>query len=265
MNSSSSISLLPEILCGDCLDLMPGIPSGSVDLILCDLPYQVLNSANSAAGWDRRIPLEPLWGQYRRILKEDGAAILFSQGMFTVELMRSNPGMWRYNLVWKKGNRPTGFLNARRMPLRIHEDICVFYRRLPVYHPQMQKGPALHRRKTRKVNNRCYGAYTPAPWKDSDMKFPLSIIDIPKEHRNGNYFHPTQKPVALLEYLIRTYSNEGDTVLDNAMGSGSTGVAAVRCRRRFIGIEIDPAFFATARDRIHKEIDEISEQSIESI
>ena len=264
MNILNSISQLPEILNGDCLELMQSLPSGSVDLILCDLPYQVLNSGNSAAGWDRRIPLEPLWEQYRRILKENGAAILFSQGMFTAELMRSNPTMWRYNLVWKKGNRPTGFLNARRMPLRIHEDICVFYRRLPVYHPQMQKGPALHRRKTRKVNNRCYGSYTPSPWKDSDEKYPLSIIDIPKEHRNGNYFHPTQKPVALLEYLIRTFSDEGDTVLDNAMGSGSTGVAALRCRRRFIGMEIDPGFFAIARERIHKELEALSNQSIPS-
>lgn len=241
---------------GDCLVEMQKIADKSVDMILCDLPYEVLNKGNKSAQWDRLIPFEPLWEQYSRIIKDNGAIVLFAQGMFTAQLMMSNPKMWRYNLVWDKV-APTGFLNANRMPLRRHEDICVFYKKLPIYNPQMSVCPP-HKRNHTKGNmkhpqtNRCYGEHKEMPTIISDEKYPTSIITISKEHKIRMFFHPTQKPVALLEYLIRTYSNEGDTVLDNTMGSGSTGVACVNTGRNFIGIELNDEYFNIASERIKK-------------
>jgi site-specific DNA-methyltransferase (adenine-specific)/modification methylase len=246
INDSSKITLYH----GDCLELMSGIADNSVDMVLCDLPYGTLSKTNDAAKWDRKIDLGLLWDQYRRVCKPDAAIVLFGSGMFTAELMMSNRRMWRYNLVWKKGNRPTGFLNANRMPLRIHEDILVFYTKLPTYNPQEWRGRPVHRKKTRKVNNRLYGDFKASEWRNTDMKKPYSIIDFPKEHKKGEYYHPTMKPVNLLRWLIRTYTNEGDTVLDNCMGSGSTGVAAVMEDRCFIGIEVDDNFFRIAEKRI---------------
>lgn len=239
---------------GDCLDLMKDIPDKSVDAIICDLPYEVLNKGNKHAQWDKMIPLDKLWEQYCRVIKDNGAIILFGQGMFTAHLMMSNAKMWRYNLVWKKGNRSTGFLNANRMPLRNHEDICVFYKSLPTFNPQMFKGrPTQQRNVHRSIkNNRCYGKMNQLPTKITEWKYPISIINIEKEHKSQ--FHPTQKPVALLEYLIKTYSNEGDLILDNTMGSGTCGVACVNTGRRFIGIELDGGYFNIARDRIDKAI-----------
>lgn len=245
-----------ELFKGDCLEKMQVIPEKSIDMILCDLPYGVLNKKNLHTGWDKVIPFDPLWKQYKRIIKDNGAIVLFGSGMFTAQLMTSNPGMWRYNLIWHK-DRATGFLNAGKMPLRCHEDICVFYKHLPVYHPQMEdlngrepshpQGYGIH-----KITNRCYGnvhrieTYTP---RDPNKKFPQSIVKIPKEH-DSFQFHPTQKPVALCEYLIRTFTNEGDVVLDNCMGSGTTGVACHNTRRKFIGIEADELFFEIACIRL---------------
>ena len=237
----------------DCLEGMKQIPDGTIDAVICDLPYGVLNEASEGGSWDSIIPLEPLWAEYRRICKPTAAIVLFAQGMFTAELMMSNPKMWRYNLIWKKGNRPTGFLNANRMPLRIHEDICVFYNKLPTYNPQMWKGEPVHRRATRKIKNRCYGDFQPSEWKNTDMKHPQSIIDIDKEHVNGNFIHPTQKPVDLLRYLVLTYTNEGDTVLDNCMGSGTTAIACIKERRHFIGFELSKEYFDKAVKRIKAE------------
>ena len=237
----------------DCLEGMKQIPDGTIDAVICDLPYGVLNSQSEGGSWDSVIPLDLLWEQYRRITKPTAPIVLFAQGMFTAELMISNPKMWRYNLIWKKGNRPTGFLNANRMPLRIHEDICVFYDKLPTYNPQMWKGEPVHRRATRKINNRCYGEFQPSEWKNTDMKHPQSIIDIDKEHVNGNFIHPTQKPVDLLRYLVLTYTNEGDTVLDNCMGSGTTAIACIKERRHFIGFELSKEYFDKAVRRIKAE------------
>lgn len=196
----------------DCLEGMKLIPDGSVDAIICDLPYGVLNKQSEGGGWDSIIPLEPLWEQYLRVAKPNAAIVLFCQGMFTAQLMMSQPKIWRYNLIWDK-NRPTGFLNANRMPLRTHEDICVFYRELPVYNPQMEKCAPHHRNhgrgKGKHVNtNRCYGQWKEMDCEISDEKYPVSIIPIDKEHLAENW-HPTQKPVDLLRYLIRTYSNTG--------------------------------------------------------
>lgn len=253
-----------ELIHGDCLVEMQKIADQSVDMILCDLPYEVLNKGNKSAQWDRLIPFEPLWEQYCRIIKDNGAIVLFAQGMFTAQLMMSNPKMWRYNLVWDKVS-PTGFLNANRIPLRRHEDICVFYKKLPIYNPQMSICP-LHKRNHSKGNmkhpqtNRCYGEHKETPTIISDEKYPTSIITISKEHKIGTFFHPTQKPVALLEYLIKTYTNEGDLVLDNTMGSGSTGVAAVRAKRDFIGIELNDDYFRIAQERIFQAQREESEK-----
>lgn len=243
-----------DLRCGDCLEMMKKIPDKSVDMVLCDLPYGVLNKNNKSAKWDSVIPFDALWAEYNRIAKENAAIVLFASGMFTSDLMQSNKCQWRYNLVWNK-NGKTGFLNANRMPLRQHEDICVFYRKRPTYNPQMQECEP-YRRNHSKGNmlssqkNSCYGNFIVTPTIISDEKFPTSIISIPKEHRPGMFFHPTQKPVALLEYLIRTYTNECELVLDNCMGSGSTGVACVNTGRNFIGIEIDEGYFEIAKQRI---------------
>jgi len=244
---------LDRIYNDDCLEGMKAIPSGSIDAVICDLPYGVLNEVSEGGSWDSIIPLEPLWAEYRRICKPTAAIVLFAQGMFTAELMMSNPKMWRYNLIWKKGNRPTGFLNANRMPLRIHEDICVFYNKLPTYNPQMWKGESVHRLATRKIKNRCYGEFQPSEWKNTDMKHPQSIIDIDKEHVNGNFIHPTQKPVDLLRYLVLTYTNEGDTVLDNCMGSGTTAIACIKEKRHFVGFELNKEYYDKACKRIQAE------------
>lgn len=242
---------LDKIFNEDCLDGLKRIPTESVDCIICDLPYEVLNKGNKHAQWDKLIPLDKLWKQYERVIKPNGAIILFAQGMFTAKLMASNEKLWRYNLIWKKGNRSTGFLNANRMPLRNHEDLCVFYKQLPTYNPQMWKGRPNHTRSaTRRPvkNNRCYGVMDQTPTIITEWKYPISIIDIEKEH--GRQYHPTQKPVALIEYLIKTYTNEGETVLDNCMGSGATAIAAIKTNRRFIGFELDTDFFEIANKRI---------------
>ena len=237
-----------------CLTGMERIPDNTVDCVICDLPYGVLNKGNKEAKWDAQIPLGPLWEQYERICKKNAAIILFGQGMFTAKLMMSNPKMWRYNLVWDK-NSPTGFLNANRMPLRSHEDICVFYKKLPVYHPQKEKCGIGNRNHSRgnieqPKTNRCYGKFKEYPSVISDEKYPKSIIHIPKEHSTGKFYHPTQKPVSLLKYLIKTYTNEGDTVLDNCMGSGSTGVACVSTLRNFIGFEKEKKYFDISFKRL---------------
>ena len=241
----------------DCLEGMKQIPDGSVDAIICDLPYGVLNSQSEGGSWDSIIPFEPLWEQYKRIAKQNAAIVLFSQGMFTADLMHSNPKMWRYNLIWKKGDRVSGFLNANKMPMRNHEDICVFYDKLPTYNPQMRKGFPNHTRGHGggKLKNGCYGKFD--PWGRSEVitddKFPLSVIDIEKEHDTNKQFHPTQKPVDLIRYLVRTYTNEGDTVLDNCMGSGTTAIACIKEKRHFIGFELSKEYFDKAQKRIKAE------------
>lgn len=233
---------------------MKDIPDKSVDMILCDLPYGVLNKQNKNAKWDTVIPFDRLWHNYNRIIKDSGAIVLFASGMFTANLMHSNKKLWKYNLVWKKGNRPTGFLNAKKQPLRITEDICVFYKKQPTYNPQFTIGEKCHSRgnagngKGKQGRNGCYGEFMVTPVILTNEKYPLSIIDIAKEHPQK--YHPTQKPVALMEYFIKTYTNEGDVVLDNCMGSGSTGVACVNTNRNFIGIELDANYFNIAKNRI---------------
>lgn len=240
-----------KLLQGDCLELMKDIPDKSVDLILADLPYQTTKNK-----WDLMIPLEPLWKQYKRIIKDNGAIVLFGQGKFTAEMMLSEPKLHRYNLIWDKV-LSSGFLNANRMPLRSHEDIMVFYKRLPQYNPQKTKGePNNSKGKPKQNENNNYGHFEFVDNKDElgGMKHPKSILIFEKPHPSIS-IHPTQKPVALLEYLIKTYTNEGDTVLDNVMGSGSTGVACLNTNRNFVGIELDEDYFEIAKERIEKTLD----------
>lgn len=254
-----------ELIHGDCLVEMHRIHDKSVDMVLCDLPYEVLHKNNPYAQWDRKLPFDKLWEQYERVIKDNGAIVLFAQGMFTAELMTSNKKLWRYNLIWDKC-RVTGFLNANRMPMRCHEDICVFYKSLPTYNPQYTDGLPNHSRGNgiHKETNNCYGkfkadykgrTYESVPRVESTVpkgkKLPRSIISIKKEHESTVY-HPTQKAVALLEYLIKTYSNEGDTILDNTMGSGSTMVACLNTNRNGIGIELNEEYFQIATQRVEE-------------
>lgn len=243
-----------ELIKGDCLIEMSKINDKSVDMILCDLPYNTLNKKNTSAQWDKIIPFDRLWKEYNRIIKDNGAIVLFGQGMFTAQLMMSNPKMWRYNLIWDK-SLTTGFLNAKKMPLRCHEDILVFYKKLPTYNPQMSKGIPLHGRGNSYMNkslkNQCYGNFNPTEdiRKGSTDKYPKSILSFKKNHPSIS-IHPTQKPVEILEYLIKTYTNENDLVLDNCMGSGSTGIACLNTNRNFIGIELNEEYFNLAKNRI---------------
>ncbi len=234
---------------GDCLEVMKGIPDGSVDAVICDLPYGILIDKRApAVGWDFPIPAEALWTAYKRIVKPDGAILLFGQGMFTVRMIESNPGLWRYNLVWDKINRPSGFLNARVMPMRIHEEIMMFYKSKPTYNPQMTKGP-FYQDKKGVTKTALYGGKALHTGRKSDERYPVSILRFKPDAKRS---HPTQKPVALLEYLVKTYTNEGDTVLDNTMGSGSTMVACVNTKRKGIGIELMPEYYEIATRRVRE-------------
>lgn len=239
---------------GDCLELMKDIPNKSVDAIICDLPYEVLNKGNKHAQWDKMLPLDKLWEQYNRIIKDNGAIILFGQGMFTAQLMISNPSMWRYNLVWDKKLK-SGFLNANRMPLRQHEDILVFYKNLPTYNPQFNKGQPLHSKgisyKNKSHVNRNYGNIKTVEdnRKGCTEKHPSSIIRFQKPHPSKSV-HQTQKSVPHIEQYLKLHSKENDVVLDPFMGSGTTGIACVNTNRRFIGIELDENYFSIAKKRI---------------
>lgn len=243
-----------QLINGDCLEEMKNISDKSIDMILCDLPYGTTKNK-----WDCIIPFDKLWGQYNRVIKDNGAIVLFGNGIFTAELIISNKKMWRYNLVWDKV-LPSGFLNAKKMPMRNHEDVCVFYKKLPTYNPQMWIGEECHSRgnvigKSQKdfSRNTNYGDFSAVETK-GNLKYPKSILTFSKPHPSIS-IHPTQKPVELLEWLIKTYTNEGETVLDNCMGSGSTGVACVNTNRKFKGIELDKDYFIIAKDRINKTID----------
>ena len=235
---------------GDCLELMKDIPDKSIDMILCDLPYGTTQNKS-----DIIIPFEPLWKQYDRIIKDNGAIILFAQGIFYIDLVNSNRKLFRYDLVWDK-YLVSGFLNAKKMPLRQHEQIAVFYKKLPTYNPQFTQGKPLHSKgvsyKNKEHTNQNYGEFhmTDDSRAGCTEKYPTSILSFSKPHPSITK-HRTEKPVALLEYLIKTYTNEGELVLDNCMGSGSTGIACVNTNRNFIGIELDEKYFNIAKERIN--------------
>ena len=274
---------------GDCLEVMKEIPSKSVDMILCDLPYQVTKNK-----WDIIIPMndyviiddealekdkfylqqfmkgltkkeidkiwkenkqEGLWSHYNRVVKDNGAILLFGQDIFSAQLINSNLKMYKYKWFWKK-DRPSGFLNAKKMPLKDVEEILVFYKKCPVYNPQFWEGIPLHgigtKYKEGNLGNNNYGKFAshtnPSANREGDTKkYPRQVLEFKRPHPP---IFPTQKPVDLCEYLIKTYTNEGDLVLDNCMGSGSTGVACKKLNRKFIGIELNSETFNLAKDRI---------------
>ena len=273
----------------DCMGLIKAIPDKSVDMIFCDLPYSVTRN-----GWDVSIPLndyievegkrvekeefylihaldgkskkeinsiwknekiDGLWTHYNRIIKDEGVIVLFAQDMFSAQLMNSNPKMYRYKLYWEK-DRPSGFLNAKRMPLRNIEEILVFYKKLPTYNPQFWKGKPLHGMGTKfkecSLINNNYGEFAshlnPSANRAGDTKkYPRQLLKFNRPHPP---IHPTQKPTDLCSWIIRTFTNEGAVILDNTMGSGSIGVSAVELNRLFVGIELDGNYFSMAEKRI---------------
>lgn len=236
-----------DLRLGDCLEILPTLADGSVDMVLCDLPY-----GTTACKWDSVIPFEPLWAEYRRVCKPNAAIVLTASQPFTSALVMSNPKSFRYDWAWDKINRKTGHLNANKMPLRQHETVLVFYERLPVFNKQMiPRPPKSGGQSLRHGEYTGRDGYAHTPRRFPSETNPVSVLSIPAALANDNGHHPTQKPVALMEYLIRTYTNEGETVLDNTMGSGTTGVACRNTGRRFIGIERDPGYFAIAEQRIH--------------
>ncbi len=215
----------------DCLDCMKRFPDESIDMILCDLPYGITQNK-----WDCYIPLDQLWKEYKRIIKPNGAIVLTSQGMFTAKLMLSESKLFKYKWVWEK-SKPTNFLNAKKQPLRKHEDICVFYKKQPVYNPQMKKGEPYDKGVRKDQLSGSYGDFEPVHVKSSGERYPTDVVYFKTAESEGEVVHPTQKPVELGRYLIRTYTNPGDVVLDNTFGSGSFLVAALAEGRNFIGIE----------------------------
>ena len=231
---------------GDCLELIKDVPSGSIDLILTDPPYGTTNCK-----WDIIIPFEPMWQQIKRIIKPNGAVCLFGSEPFSSALRMSNIKDFKYDWYWQK-TTPTGFLNAKKQPLRNIETISVFYSKQPTYNPQKTYGHkrkvslAKHKQNCKKAEE--YNDYGLASY-DSTERYPTQILQFNTD-RQKSALHPTQKPVALLEYLIKTYTNDGETVLDFTMGSGSTGVACVNTNRNFIGIELDEGYFQIAKERI---------------
>ena len=222
-----------KIFQGDCLEVMRDLDDLSVDMILCDLPYGTTQNK-----WDSIIPLEKLWHEYQRIIKPNGVIALTSQGVFTAKLTLSNEKWFRYKFVWAK-SKPTNFLNARRQPLRQHEDICIFYGKQPDYRPIMSTGEPYDKGTRKAQYTGSYGDFKPVQVKSNGGRFPTDTLycKTAESEAGGRVWHPTQKPVALGRYLIRMFTGEGDVVLDNAFGSGSFLVAAALESRRFIGIE----------------------------
>lgn len=237
-----------QLINGDCLEEMAKIPDGSVDAVICDPPY-----GTTACKWDTCIPFEPMWEQLKRITKKNGAIALFGSQPFTSALVMSNPKMFKYEWVWEKS--PTGFLNAKKMPMKSIENISVFYEKLPTYNPQglteINKEKTNHKTKKEKgaiglsTHN---GGRLPDNYFQKNTGYPRQVL----RFNNDKGHHPTQKPVALLEYLIKTYTNEGETVLDFTMGSGTTGVACKNLNRNFIGIELDKGYFDIAEKRLEE-------------
>lgn len=236
----------------DCLEGMKNIDNSSIDAIITDLPY----GQTARNKWDTIIPFELLWEQYEKVIKDNGAIILFANGMFTADLMQSNRKLWKYNLIWQK-TQPTGFLNAKKMPLRSHEDICIFYKKLPTYNPQKTTG---HTRKVSKAEHKLncketsdYGEHGLTTY-DSTERYPKSVWTFAKDIQKSA-LHPTQKPVALIEELIKTYTNPGDLVLDSCAGSCTTAIAALNTDRHYICFEKDKGIFDIGYNRVSNYID----------
>ena len=240
---------LNKIYNEECLEGMKKIPDKSIDMILCDLPY-----GTTACKWDAIIPFEPLWEQYERVIKDNGAIVLTASQPFTTKLINSNIGNFKYSWVWKK-SKATNYVQARKRPLKYHEDIVVFAKKQHTYNPQMRKGFKPYK-KTQKENydkDKSVFKDTRAPGSvsvSSGERFPSTVIEF--SNPNNKSIHPTQKPVALFEYLIKTYTNENETVLDNCMGSGTTAIACINTNRNYIGFELDEEYYKASLDRIEE-------------
>ena len=232
----------------DCLKIMQGFEDNSIDCIICDLPY-----AMTKLSWDSLIPLDELWKQYNRIIKNNGNIVLFSAGLFTYKLIETNLKNFKYKLIWKK-NVPTGMSSAKYRPMKYYEEICIFNQGVGTHNPILKKRVG--------EKKACYKGYDHYCGKsnhielekvkkqyDPDFVQPSDVLEFNVVPNRNGKLHPTQKPVDLLEWLVKTYSNEGDIILDNCMGSGSTGVACVNCNRKFIGIELDKTYFDIAKNR----------------
>jgi DNA modification methylase len=245
-----------EIYKGDCLELMPKlIDDKSIDMIFCDLPYGTTNCR-----WDSMIDLPKLWNEYERIIKDNGVILLFAQTPFDKVLGASNLKLLKYEWIWEK-TQATGHLNAKKMPMKAHENILVFYKNLPTYNPQKtdgherkvskgyQRDICIKRRDEKWGDNYLYGKETTAPDYDSTERYPRSVLIFPSDKQKSK-LHPTQKPLALIEYMIKTYTNEGDLILDNTCGSGTTGLGAKNLGRNYIMMEQDPDHYETACKRV---------------
>ena len=234
----------------DCLVGMKAIPDKSIDCIICDLPY-----GTTACKWDVLIPFDKLWKQYERIIKDNGAIVLFGCEPFSSHLRLSNLGLYRYDIIWDKVNLYTGVFLANKMPMKRHENISVFYKKQPTYNKQYRQGQAYKRKRK---NAKGVGEYASSSYQrietvNDGNHNPCSILPIEGGNRSEKGFHPTQKPVELIRWLVRTYTNEGDLVLDNCMGSGTTAVACIKEKRHFIGYEITKEYFDIAQERIKQE------------
>ena len=238
-----------QLFNGDCLEIMKDIQDNSIDCIICDLPY-----GTTSCFWDVIIPFDKLWEQYKRIIKQNGAIVLFGTEPFSSALRQSNLKDYKYDIYWVK-EKPTNFMQVKKRVGKVTENICVFYKEQCTYNPQMVKHLG---KKITNAPNKTFESVVAAaspkmkikPYEDTGFRYPNDILQINRE-KLGSTSHPTQKPLALLEWLVKTYSNEGDLVLDNCMGSGTTGVACKRLNRNFIGIEKDEKYFKIAKERIN--------------
>jgi site-specific DNA-methyltransferase (adenine-specific) len=233
-----------QLLEGDCLALLPAVPAASVRLVLCDLPYGTTRNP-----WDSTLPLDRLWAELERVLLPDGVVVLSGQGLFTARLMLSNEAWFRYKLTWVK-SKATNFLNAKRQPLRRHEDLCVFYQRPPPYHPQMSPGEAYDKGVRKNQLTGSYGDFSPVHVRSDGGRYPTDVVYFKTAESEGPVWHPTQKPVELGRYLVRTYTNPGDVVLDPCFGSGSFLVAAAMEGRRWLGMEVNQGGEAFRKEKL---------------
>jgi site-specific DNA-methyltransferase (adenine-specific) len=243
----STLDLLDKVSLGDCLDLMPKLDDNSIDLILADLPYGTTHNK-----WDSVIPLDKMWQEYERIIKLNGAIVLTAAQPFTAALIMSNPNLFKYEWIWSK-TIGSGQLNAKKQPLRTHESVLVFYKNPPIYNPQMTEGKPYHMKRKATYEGPGYNPQKPNETINEGLRLPKSVIQIANPRIKGG--HPTQKPLELMEYMIKTYTNEGDIVLDNVLGSGTTAVAAINTNRHFIGFEMDENYYNISKDRIIKALE----------
>ncbi|MBI2062418.1 MAG: site-specific DNA-methyltransferase [Candidatus Yanofskybacteria bacterium] len=244
-----------QVIEGDCLEVMKDIPPNSVDMVLCDLPYGTTQNH-----WDSVIPFDQLWLHYERIIKDRGVIALTGQGLFTANLMLSNPKLFKYKITWVK-SKPTNFLNAKKQPLRKHEDICIFYKAQPAYNPQMTYGEPYNKGFRKDQLTGSYGDFKTVEVKSNGERYPTDVVYFKTAESEGEVYHPTQKPVELGRYLIRTFTKEGDTVLDNTCGSGSFLVSAVLEGRKFVGVEKNQEVYLFKNHRV--DYIQVSKQRIE--